>query len=134
RPERPQDHPVPLLLRARCWKAAASAAATIEHWRRQPQALLWMAEAKLHAYGLKACWPVITELAWRAPQALGELAYRAVPDSLLCQLVRRFAASFDGEGELSDLAWFPAWLLIDKPELEPALAAAPAAGDSAPER
>ncbi|NRF65494.1 hypothetical protein HLB44_00715 [Aquincola sp. S2] len=133
-PERPLDHPAPLWLRARDWKAAASAVATIEGWHRRPQALAWMAEARLHAYGLGACWPIVAELAWLAPSALADLARRTVPDPLLCQLVRRFAAAFDGEGDESDLAWFPAWLLIDRPDLEPGLAGAPPAQDSAPER
>lgn len=134
RPDRPLDHAAPLFMRAHQWKAAAGAIASIEGWRRQTQTLAWMAEAKLHAHGLGACWPVVAELAWLAPSALADLARRAVPDPLLCQLVRRFAAVFDGAGDESDLAWFPAWLLIDRPDLEAGLAHAPAAQNSAPER
>jgi hypothetical protein len=31
--------------------------------------------------------------------------------------VRRFATGFDGDGCTDDLAWFPAWALIEEPGL-----------------
>jgi hypothetical protein len=133
----PQDCSAPMWLRAGCWEAAAQAVAAIESWRRKPAPLAWMAEARLHLLGLRATWPLLAELGWLAPGLLGEVAQRS-PDPLLPQLIRRFDASFDpssaGSGETADLSWFPAWVLIERPDLRDHLAASQASQHTAQEQ
>jgi hypothetical protein len=54
------------------------------------------------------------ELAWLSPRRFADLLTR-LADPSLDALHWRFGAQFDGAGGLADLAWFPAWLLIEKP-------------------
>jgi hypothetical protein len=133
----PQDHAAPMWLRAGNWEAAAQAVATIESWRRKPAPLAWMAEARLHLFGLRATWPLLAELGWLSPALLEDVAQRS-PDPLLPQLIRSFEANFDasssGGGEIADLSWFAAWVLIERPGLREQLAVAQASQHSAPEQ
>jgi hypothetical protein len=76
---------------------------------------------------------MLTELAWLSPRRFGELVQR-LGDPILQQLSRRFEASFEGVGDASDLAWFPAWLLTDRPDLAVHLGAAQLSLDGAPEQ
>lgn len=133
----PQDHAAPIWLRAGNWEAAVQAVATIESWRRKPAPLAWMAEARLHLLGLQATWPLLAELGWLSPALLENVAQRS-PDPLLPQLIRSFEAKFDaaspGDGEIADLSWFAAWVLIERPGLREQLALAQASQHSAQEQ
>ena len=53
---------------------------------------------------------------------------------VLQQLSAKFEASFEGEGDAGDLAWFAAWLLTERPNLADALGAAQASQHSPPEQ
>jgi hypothetical protein len=132
-PERSEDHAAPLCLCAGQWQAAADAVAGIASWRRIPSPLAWMLQARLNLLGLQASWPLLAELAWLAPERLDAVA-KAVADPMLQALLLEFEQGFDGEGDLGDLAWFPAWVLIEKPALAPALAQAQASQHRPPEQ
>jgi len=82
---------------------------------------------------LQPTWTMLAELSWLSPQRLDDLARRS-PDPLLPQLICSFEASFEGEGNVSDLAWFAAWVLTQRPELCEHLAAAQASQHTAPEQ
>jgi len=133
----PQDHAAPIWLRAGNWEAAAQAVATIESWRRKPLPLAWMAETRLHLLGLQATWPLLAELGWLSPALLENVA-QCSPDPLLPQLIRSFEAKFDptssADGEIADLSWFAAWVLIERPGLREPLALAQASHHSVPEQ
>jgi hypothetical protein len=132
-PERPEDHAAPLWLCAADWQAAADAVVGIASWRRIPAPLAWMLQARLHLLGLQASWPLLAELAWLAPERLDAVA-KAVADPMLQALRLKFEQGFDGDGDLGDLAWFPAWVLIEKPALAPALTQAQASQHRPPEQ
>jgi hypothetical protein len=128
-----EDHVAPLWLRAANWQAAADAVAGIASWRRIPAPLAWMLEARLRLLGLQASWPLLAELAWLAPDRLDGVA-RAVAEPLLQALLLKFAEDFDGAGESGELAWFPAWALIEQPALAAALTQAQPSQHSAQEQ
>ena len=128
-----EDHAAVLWLHAGDWPAAAHAVAGIESWRRIPAPLAWMAEARYRIDGLDAVWELLAELAWLSPARLDELR-RKLADPLLDKLHKRFHTSFEGEGRVADLAWFPAWLLIETPGLARLLGQAQASQQDAPER
>ena len=119
----PGAHAAALWLQAGCAAEAAAATATIPSWRRIPQPLAWMTEARLCSDGLDATWPLLAELAWLAPARLDRF-FTGPPDPLLQRLYKAFAAQFEGDGSSADMAWFPAWVLTEKPALVPWLAAA----------
>jgi hypothetical protein len=130
---RADDHAATLWLQAEDWAAAAAAVQRIESWRRIPAPLAWMLEARCRSDGIDACWPLLAELAWLAPQRLAALRPR-LPDPLLQRPLERFDAEFDGDGSADDLAWFPAWLANAQPTLAPRLALAQPGLQGAPER
>jgi hypothetical protein len=119
-PAWPEDHAAALWLRGHDWAAAAQAVQRIASWRRIPWPLMWMTSARYQLDGLNACWPLLAELAWMAPQRLAQVL-DDVKDSLLIRLRQEFDAKFDSEGDTADLScdlsWFPAWLLCAKPAL-----------------
>lgn len=133
RPDSSEEHAAPLRLRAGDWQAAVDAVAAIESWRRIPAPLAWMTEARVHLYGLQPTLAMLAELAWLAPLRFGELVQRS-GDPILQQLSHRFEASFEGVGDASDLAWFPAWLLTDRPDLAGHLGAAQPSQHREPEQ
>lgn len=116
-------HAAPCWLRARQWEAAAAAVGRIASWRRIPQPLAWMVQARHAQQGLDAVWDLLAELAWLAPHRLDTLM-REVSDPLLDRLRERFETSIDGDGTVDELAWFPAWLLTERPSLAGRLALA----------
>ena len=128
-----EHHAAALWLRAGDWAAAREAVERIEAWRRIPAPLAWMAELRYRADGLEVAWPLLTELAWLSPRRFADLLTR-LDDASLDALRRRFDAQFDGAGGLADLAWFPAWLLIEKPCLAPSLRTAQPSRQTSPER
>lgn len=133
RADHAQDHAASLWLRARNWKAAAQAVATIESWRRIPAPLAWMTEARLQMLGLQATWPLIVELGCLSPARLNDLLHRS-EDPLLSLLARRFQANFEGTGDADDAAWFAAWVLTERPDVAKHMAAAQPGQHSAAER
>jgi hypothetical protein len=126
-------HAAALWLRAGDWAAAREAVERIEAWRRIPAPLAWMAEVRYRVEGLEAAWPLMTELAWLSPRRFADVLTR-LTDASLDGLHRCFDAQFDGAGDLADLAWFPAWLLIEKPCLAPSLRTAQPSRHTSPER
>ncbi|MFM0327001.1 hypothetical protein [Caballeronia glebae] len=110
----PDGHAAPLWLRASDWAAASDAIESIESWWRIPSTVSWMTEARYRAAGIDAAWPLFAELAWLAPAKFAALLV-TLKDPSLDVLRRRFDAEFPGTGEIEDYAWFPAWLLINKP-------------------
>jgi hypothetical protein len=126
-------HAAPVWLRAGDWEAARHAVEGIVSWRRIPVPLAWMAEARYHADGLESVWPLLTELAWLSPGRFAALPQR-LGDASLGVLRRKFDANFDGSGQTADLAWFPAWVLTEKPGLAPLLREAQPSRQTAPER
>ena len=52
----------------------------------------------------------------------------------LDSLLKKFYASFEGAGDVTDIAWFPAWVLIEKPALARLLIAAQPSTQTSPER
>lgn len=116
RPERSDDHAAPLWLRAGDWSAANDAVARIESWRRIPAPLAWMTEACYRVHDLDGAWGLLAELAWLSADRFDQLVKR-LADPLLERLRKRFDATFEGHGDVRDLAWFPAWVLTEKPGL-----------------
>ena len=133
RAEHLEDHAAPLWLQAGQWQAAADAVAGIESWRRIPAPLSWMLHARLKLQGLQANWGLLTEMAWMSPQRLVDVMAQ-VDDPILQSLVTQFELHFDGAGDISDLAWFPAWVLTQLPALASALTKAQASQHTAPEQ
>ncbi|MEO8278939.1 MAG: hypothetical protein ABI564_04560 [Ideonella sp.] len=126
-------HAAALWLRAKAWNEAAAATQTIESWRRIPAPLVWMTEARCRLGEPDQFWPLLAELAWLSPSRLDALL-RRLEDPRLEALYKQFGAAFDGTGEVSDLAWFPAWVAVEKPMLATHLAHAQAGQRSSPEQ
>lgn len=132
-PDHQDAHAAPLWLRAGNWQAAADAVTRIESWRRIPAPLAWMLQARLALQGLQPNWGLLAELAWLSPARLDAVITHR-PDPLLQPLLKRFGHGFEGAGDARDLAWFPAWVLIERPALAPHLAQAQAGQQRAPEQ
>jgi hypothetical protein len=119
-PASPQAHAAPCWLRAKEWNMAEDSIRAIPSWRRIPQPLTWMAEARHGREGIEGAWPFLVELAWLAPSRFDALANR-LADLKINELLRDFNANFENEpatdSDLDDLAWFPAWSLIIEPSL-----------------
>lgn len=133
RADHSEDHAAPLCLRAADWQAAAEAVAHIASWRRIPTPLSWMLHAQVRLHGLQAHWGLLAELAWLSPSRLYEVVTQSA-DPVLQPLVRTFEQNFEGLGDARDLAWFPAWLLTERPSLALHLAQAQASQHSPPEQ
>ena len=132
-PDRPADHAADLWLQAGDWAAAETATATIPAWRQQAAPLAWMAEAVARGQGLDAAWPLLVHLAWLSPGRFDAVT-RRLSDPALQRLLKTFGSQFNGDGDVADLAWFPAWVLTDKPGLASLLDATPPALHSPPEQ
>ena len=132
-PNHKDDHAAPLWLRAGDWQAAADAVDRIASWRRIPAPLAWMLQARWALQGLQPSWGLLAELAWLSPARL-EAVNTLRADPLLQPLLARFGHGFEGAGDVTDLAWFPAWVLTERPALATHLAQAQAGQHSAPER
>jgi hypothetical protein len=109
-------HAAALWLQAGDWSAARDAVQTIESWRRIPAPLAWKAEAFYRLDALEETWPLLAELAWLAPDRCAALVDR-MGDKSLDALLKKFYANFEGTGDITDISWFPAWILIEKPAL-----------------
>jgi hypothetical protein len=126
-------HSASLYLLANRWAEAGEAVLRISSWRRIPVPLSWMAQARYQIDGMDASWPLLVELAWLSPSLFDPLLER-LDDVSLVAMRRSFDASFDGEGGIGDLAWFPAWVLTEKPGLAPLFRQAESTRHNAPER
>jgi hypothetical protein len=129
----PELHAAALWLHAGHAAEAAEAVARIASWRRIPAPLAWMAEAVHRRDGLDAGWVLLAELAWLAPERFDALL-RRLDDPLLNRLRRQFDAEYEGDGQEADGAWFPAWVLCEKPALAMLLGQAQPGLQRAPER
>jgi hypothetical protein len=132
-PRRPEDCSVPFWLRGGAFDRAEAAIEAIPSWRRMPVTLGWMVEARHRVAGLDRTWPLLAELACMDP-ARAACTIASLDDALLGRLVRAFERDFDGDGTPADLAWWPAWLLVERPALQECMAAAQPAGDAPPVR
>jgi hypothetical protein len=132
-PDHCDDHAAPLWLLARGWYETVQAVAAIASWRRIPAPLAWMAEARCRLEGLDSAWAHLAELAWLAPGRFVQVL-QSLADPLLERLHHRFDDSFEGDGGVADLAWFPAWVLTEKPALSRQLCEAQPALHTAPEQ
>ncbi len=117
-------HAAGLFLRAGALAEARAAVAEIPSWPRIPEPLAWMAEIALREAAPIEFWPLLAELAWIAPALLdaliADLPACATPANVL-RLYREFGAEADIDAENDEVAWFPAWLLVEHPELLPLL-------------
>jgi hypothetical protein len=120
RAEHADCHAAALWLLAGDAAAAAAAVERITSWRRIPAPLEWMCHTRWRLQGLDATWGLLAELAWLAPTRLDALLQR-LADPVLLRLRRQFDAGFEAEGDAPPLAWFPAWVLTEKPALAPLL-------------
>jgi len=133
KPDGCDTHAAPLYLRAGDFAQAADAAASIPSWRRIPAPLAWMAEARFRLDGLDTSWGLLAQLAWVSPGRFSDLTKR-LADPLLQRLQRQFDAEFEGDGSPNDLAWFPAWVLTERPALAGLLGQAEPGLHTPPER
>jgi hypothetical protein len=137
--EHEHEHAAPLLLIMQDWPAAVQAIERIPSWRRIPAPLAWMAQAKLHQFGLQAAsWPLLAELAWLAPKRL-EVLVDQTDNPILQRLMETFELAFEDAGQglsapVANAAWFPAWVLIYQPDWVRDLALAQAGQHSVPEQ
>jgi hypothetical protein len=124
-PAQAEAHPAGLHLLGEDWAAAAQAVQTIAAWRRIPQPLLWMAEARWLLQGPDAGWPLLAEALWLAPQRAAALLQR-LPDRSLRLLSERFETVFEAQVQADGAhwAWLPAFALVERPLLAAPLAAA----------
>ena len=126
-------HTAGLFLRAGELAPARASVEAIPSWRRIPEPLAWMAEITLRQNLPDDYWPLTAELAWIAPALLAPLFAQAAPASVL-RLYREFCAEAEGQDDEGDTgSWFPAWLLVEHPDLLPYLRTAHA-HDSRPAR
>jgi hypothetical protein len=132
-PQSPFDHSAPIWLHIGDWSAAVAAVKTIESWRRKPVPLGWMLQANLELTGFQANLGLLAELAWMSPKRLEEVA-RATTEPMLKELIAKFETSFDGYESVTDLAWFPAWVLTERPSFAASFALAQPSNHSPAER
>jgi hypothetical protein len=123
-------HAAGFYLRAGALGEARAAVVEIPSWRRIPEPLAWMADIALRENSPAEFWPYLAELAWIAPTLFAELLARQdarASTATVVRLYREFGkkAEMDEEDNVSDesdeAAWFPAWLLVEHPELLPFL-------------
>jgi hypothetical protein len=116
-------HAAGLFLRAGALLEARAATAEILSWRRIPEPLAWMAEIALRKNEPEEFWPLLAELAWIAPTLFVELLARLdvrANSAIVVRLYHEFGNKAEID-ESDEAAWFPAWLLVEHPELLPFL-------------
>ncbi len=117
-------HAAGLFLRAGALAEARAAVADIPSWRRIPEPLAWMAEIALRESKAEEFWPLLAELVWITPALfealLAGLDARA-NSATVSRLYREFGSKAEVDDEDDETAWFPAWLLVEHPELLPFL-------------
>lgn len=110
-----------LFLRAGDLALARAAIETIPSWRRIPEPLAWMTEISLRQNQPDEYWPLSAELAWIAPALLAPLFARAAPATLMRRYREFCSEAEDQDSEGDTGTWFPAWLLVEHPDLLPFL-------------
>ncbi len=128
-----EAHAAVLWLHAQGWAVAMTSVATIASWRRIPYPLAWMAEARYRQDGLRASWPLLAELAWISPNRFDLLTQR-LADPVIAALRAGFDSNFEGSNTVTDLTWFPAWVLMEQADLAAPLKEAQSTRHNAPER
>ena len=117
-------HAAGLFLRSGALPEARAAIKQIPSWRRIPEPLAWMTEIALRENAPAEYWPLIAELAWIAPALIeaqfANGATHKAPLSVL-RLYQEFCSKAELDTEDDESAWFPAWLLLEHPELLPLL-------------
>lgn len=113
-PHAPNLHAAPLFLLAEQWAKADERTRAEVSWRRIPSTLAWAAQAGFHLRGLDETWPMLAELAW-----LDASRFVALCQTLPAPGLQTAYAQFEREASASvgDAAWFPAWALIEHPDL-----------------
>jgi hypothetical protein len=136
-PATADEHAAGLLLRGRAWHQAIEAVARIESWRRIPGPLLWMVQARWHASGADAAWPLLAEALWISPDKAAALV-PLLADRHLDRLADRFDAWLDAAAADAATAahaawsWLPAFALVDQPLLATPLETAVPLADHPP--
>lgn len=124
-PDLGDAHPAALYLQASAWELTVAAVERIASWRRIPQPLLWMTQARWRLRSSDDIgWPLLAESFWLATSRARALM-AGLADPVLDKLGKRFEASLDPAGD-EDWAWFPAWAAVEQPRLAGALAGAEA--------
>ncbi len=137
--QHPEAHAAALFLKAGLSSPARTAVNSIASWRQIPEPLAWMSEIALRENRAEEFWPLLAELAWIAPALLNRLLRerKSVLPAVVLRYVSEFHTEFcadsDVEQRVDEIAWLPAWLLIEHSELQPALRLAHAS-DSPPAR
>jgi hypothetical protein len=112
----PQSFCAGLYLRCGDVRAAARTAESIPDWKRNADALHWLAVASYRIGGLDTCLAPLIRLALRAPQRLST-ALAEIDDPLLNRDWSAFQLTcdwLDPDDETAD-AWFSAWYLVEHP-------------------
>jgi hypothetical protein len=107
-------HAAGLFLRAGELALARAGVTEIPSWRRIPEPLAWMTEIALREKAPDEYWPLVAELAWIAPALLADLFPRTAPATAL-RLYQEFCITFENEDR--ETPYFPAWLLVEHPDL-----------------
>ena len=124
-------HAAALFTEAAAWPEVVQAVQGVESWRRMPQPLVWMVQARWHRDGADAGWPLLAEALWLAPARAAALAAQ-LPDARLPKLLRGFETDFEPDDVA--WAWLPAWVLVEQPLLAGVLGAAQASGEAPPQQ
>jgi hypothetical protein len=125
-PDWPQAHAAPCWLGAGEWHTAQQVVARIPAWRKIPNPLQWMLVARLEGEaGLDGSWDLLAECAWLSPARCKSVIAQS-KHSVLGVLQRAFVHTYEGTGTDQDWAWFPAWVLIERPSLASSLTLAQA--------
>ena len=134
-----EAHAAPLFMKAGQLAPARAAVESIASWRQIPEPLAMMTEIALRENKAEEFWPMLAELAWIAPPLLKKLVYelRAILPPVVQRCLREFDTEFCAdsvaEQQVDEMAWFPAWLLVEHGELLPVLRLAQS-NDSPPAR
>ncbi|MCY3731088.1 MAG: hypothetical protein OXF98_07070 [Rhodospirillaceae bacterium] len=126
-PEHPARHASYAWMRGEAWAGEEQCIRNVPDYRSEPALLARMAEAAWHQrHGAEAIdhW---FALCWLAPEAFRRLMECGdVPDPCLKQSGER-CGDQDVEPAISP-AWFPAWVLVDRPQLARSVAEAEGTG------
>ena len=122
-PEHPMRHASYAWMASGAWTRAEQCIRDVPDYRSEPVLLARMAEAAWHQRRGAQAIDHWFALCWLAPEAFHRLMERGdVPDPFLRRSWER-CGDQDVEPAISP-AWFPAWVLVDRPQLARSVAAA----------